>query len=144
MRRIFFAGLVCLLVAASASAQSTQCSTTAPTSGTVTVGQSFTIGWCSVPQDVNGTPVTITGFNVYRNGVALVGGSIITDSPNAAGASYSHVGSQPETIVGTVQYQVTALDLSGESGKSAPFTLNVTSIPPGLPKTPTGLRIVVP
>jgi hypothetical protein len=134
----------CYLSSPAFAQNSAQCNTTPPSTGSVTVGQPFTIGWCDGPNDINGNPTTITGFNVYRNNVLMTGGTVITDTPNAAGQKYSHLASQPETVPGVVAFTVEAINAQGVSQRASPvFTLTVTSAL-GVPAAPTFIRVTVP
>lgn len=134
MRRAFIVLAALLWLAAPARAQSSLCD--GPNVTTVEVGQAYNLCWDSDGLDVSGNPAQITAFTIYRNGALQSGVTIIQD----AGTPWRRI-VFTETTVGTVLYDVKAVN---DKGESSAFSFQSLSVTPArtVPKAPVRGKVV--
>lgn len=125
--------VLALLVGTRVDAQTHPCDTppASPGSGTVTVGQQYTLGWCQPALDDGAT------FREYRSDGTMTNLVPVSGTANAAGEREYFVSSRVEKTIGKLSIELTARNAAGvESARSAPFSLIVN------PRTPAAPRIL--
>ena len=149
MKRLLFVlacGLLTILIAATASAQTNRCDDAAgPTAATVTPGTQTRVGFCHDLTDVNGAPISQPVFVAV---IATPAGAplgeltlTVTEVGTALPDGRRWFESVASPATQSIQFTIIASDANGRSLPSSPLALTVTA---GLavPSTVTLPRII--
>jgi len=120
-----------------------ECDSTPVSPGTMTAGQSVTVGFCHSGTDATGTS-PVTSWRVYRNGPLLPGVPVTAGATaNAEGLRY-YTFQRTESAAGAVTYEVDAVNAVGPSATRLTLPAITVQAAATVPAAPSRGRITVP